>query len=143
MTIGRRAPGGAVTALAFALLSAMAFASAGSFAKGLLATGWSPGAAVTARIGVAGLVLLGPSLWMLRGRAAALRAAFPKIVVYGMLAVAGCQFFYFNAVQTLSVGVALLLEYLGPVLVVGWLWFRKRQPPGLLTIIGIVLSLGG
>lgn len=133
----------AATGLVFALVSAMAFGTSGSFAKGLLASGWSPGAAVTARIGIAGLVLLGPSMWALRGRLPAVRAAAPKILLYGVLAVAGCQLFYFNAVQTLSVGVALLLEYLGPVLVVGWLWLRHRRPPGRWTIVGVVLSLAG
>lgn len=121
----------------------MAFATSGSFAKSLLETGWSPGAAVTARIGIAGLLLLVPSVLSLRGKGTAVRAAAPKILVYGILAVAGCQLFYFNAVRTLSVGVALLLEFLGPVLVVGWLWLRHRQPPGVGTIVGVVLSLTG
>lgn len=133
----------AVGGLFFALLSAMAFATSGSFAKSLLEAGWSPGAAVTARIGIAGLVLIVPAVFGLRGRGPALRAAAPRILVYGMLAVAGCQLFYFNAVQTLSVGVALLLEFLGPVLVVGWLWLRNRRPPGTWTTIGVVLSLVG
>jgi hypothetical protein len=40
------------------------------------------------------------------------------------VAVAGCQLAYFNAVQSLSVAVALLIEYSGVLLVVGWLWLR-------------------
>jgi len=46
-------------------------------------------------------------------------------------------------VQRLSVGVALLLEYLGVVLIVGWLWLRTGQRPRRLTIAGSVCALLG
>jgi drug/metabolite transporter (DMT)-like permease len=46
-------------------------------------------------------------------------------------------------VQTLSVGVALLLEYLGVVLVVVWLWLRHGHRPRRWTLVGIVASIGG
>ena len=52
---------------------------------------------------------------------------------YGLIAVALCQFAYFNAVERLSVAVALLLEYLAPVLIVGYLWVRGARP-GRLTL---------
>lgn len=126
-----------------ALVSALAFGTSGSFAKALLDAGWSPGAAVTIRIGLAGLVLAVPSALALRGRWSTLRRAAPTVGVYGLLAVAGCQLFYFNAVRTLSVGVALLLEYLGLVLVVGWVWLVERRPPGRWTLVGAVASIAG
>ena len=40
-------------------------------------------------------------------------------------------------------GVALLLEYLGVVLVVGWLWLRHGQRPRRLTITGGVVAIAG
>lgn len=126
-----------------ALASAAAFATSGTFGKSLLDNGWSPGAAVTARISLAALVLLVPALVQLAGRWHLLRENRGLILVYGSLAVGGCQLFYFNAVQTLSVGVALLLEYLGLVLVVGWLWVRHGQRPRRWTVAGIVLSVAG
>ena len=43
----------------------------------------------------------------------------------------------------LSVGVALLLEYLAPVIIVLWLWAASRKRPRPLTIAGTLLSLGG
>src|SRR6266568_208209 len=58
------------------------------------------------------------------------------ISAYGLAAVAGCQLCYFNAVQHLSVGVALMLEYLAIVLVVGWMWMRHGHRPGRLTTYG-------
>jgi drug/metabolite transporter (DMT)-like permease len=72
-----------------------------------------------------------------------LRRESAKIVVFGLIAVAGCQLFYFNAVAHLSVGVALLLEYLGTFLVVGWLWLRHAQRPRRLTVAGGALAMVG
>jgi drug/metabolite transporter (DMT)-like permease len=120
--------------LGLALVSAATFATSGTFAAALLASGWSPGAAVTARILVAALVLTAPALVQLRGRWMLLRRSAVPILAYGALAVAACQLFYFNAVERLDVGVALLLEYLAGILVVGWMWLRHRQRPGRLTI---------
>jgi len=126
-----------------ALVSAATFGSSGAFVKPLLDTGWSPGAAVTIRIGGAGLALLLPALIALRGRWHLLRRSAGLIALYGVTAVAAPQLFFFNAVTTLSVGVALLLEYLGVILVVLWLWARHRNRPRPWTIGGIVLSVAG
>jgi drug/metabolite transporter (DMT)-like permease len=127
----------------FGLASAAAFGTSGTFAKGLLGAGWSPAAAVTVRIIGAALVLVVPALVMLRGRWHLLRRNAVLVVTFGLFAMAACQLFYFNAVRTLSVGVALLLEYLGIVLVVVWLWLRRGQTPRRWTMVGIVASIGG
>jgi drug/metabolite transporter (DMT)-like permease len=123
--------------------SAAAFGTSGSLAKGLLEEGWTPGAAVTARIAIAGLLLAVPALRALRGRWHLVRANAAMIVLFGLLAVTGAQLFFFNAVQTLSVGVALLLEYLGLILVVGWLWVAHGQRPRRLTVVGVILAVAG
>jgi drug/metabolite transporter (DMT)-like permease len=109
----------------------------------LLDTGWSAGAAVLTRIAGAAAVLLVPALVALEGRWHLLRRNAGLIASYGLIAMAACQLFYFNAVSTLSVGVALLLEYLGVVLVVLWLWVRHGQKPRRWTLAGIALSVAG
>lgn len=129
--------------LLLALLTAAAFGTSGAFARSLIDAGWSPSSAVTARVTIAALVLLIPSVIALRGRWRVLRRNLPMITAFGLIAIAGCQVAYFNAVQHLSVGVALLLEYMGIVLVVGWLWARHRQRPRALTIGGTVVSVLG
>lgn len=129
--------------LGLALVSAASFATSGPFAKALAEAGWSPGAAVTVRVVGAALVLLGPAVVLMRGRWHVLRANAAHVVGFGLVAVAACQLFYFNAVQTLSVGVALLLEYLGIVLVVLWLWLRHAQRPRRWTLTGVALALAG
>ena len=129
--------------LALAVLSAATFGTSGTFAAALLAAGWSPAAAVTTRVGVAAAVLTGPALYVLHGRWHLLRANLAAIAAYGLVAVAGCQLFYFQAIDHLSVGVALLLEYSGTLLVVLWIWLRHGQRPRRLTITGGVIAIGG
>lgn len=126
-----------------ALVSAATFGVSGPFAKSLLEIGWSPGAAVGLRIGGAAVVLLIPVLIALRGRWFTMRGNALTVVIYGTTAIALCQLFYFNAVQRMSVGVSLLLEYLAPVLIVGLLWLRSRKAPTVLTIIGSVTAILG
>ena len=137
----RSAPGGA--GLALAVLSAATFGTSGAFASALIDAGWSPAAAVLARLVTAALMLTIPAMIQLRGRWALLRRSAGKVAAYGLIAVAGCQFFYFNAIAKMPVGVALLLEYLAVVLVVGWLWLRHGQRPQRLTIAGGVVAIAG
>ncbi|MCW2669531.1 MAG: protein of unknown function transrane [Frankiales bacterium] len=132
-----------LTGLLLVLLSAATFGTSGSFADSLLATGWSPAAAVTIRVCVAALVLTAPGLWLARGRWPEIRREAGYLAVYGLVAVAGCQLLFFYAVQHLSVGVALLLEYSGSVLVVLWLWLYGGQRPGPRTVLGVVLAVLG
>lgn len=131
------------TGLVFAVVSAFSFGMSGTIAKGLIEEGWSPGAAVTARVLVAAVVLLPPGLVALRGRWWLLRRNVRILVGYGVVAVAGCQFAYFSAVEYLQVGVALLIEYTAPVAVVGWLWLRHGQRPGPVTGAGGLVALLG
>jgi drug/metabolite transporter (DMT)-like permease len=135
--------GTARAGLGLALLSSAAFGTSGTFARALIDAGWSPGAAVTVRISIAALILAVPAALALRGRWHVLRRNVGMVAVYGLVAIAGCQVFYFNAVQHLSVGVALLLEYMGIILVVCWLWLRSRQPPHRLTIAGSAAAVIG
>jgi drug/metabolite transporter (DMT)-like permease len=129
--------------LGIALFSSAVFGISGSFAKALLETGWSPGAAVTARLTGAALILAVPAIPALRGRWRQLRENWVTILLFGLIGVAACQLFYFNAVARLSVGVALLLEYLAPVIIVLWLWAASRRRPRALTFGGTLLSIAG
>src|ERR1700681_3764252 len=74
--------------LAIGLLSAATFGTSGSFAASLIAAGWTPGAAVTARVVIAALVLTVPALLYVRSRHATW-ASVRTISVYGAIAVAG------------------------------------------------------
>lgn len=131
------------TGLLIALLSAATFATSGPFAKSLLETGWTPGSVVFLRIAGAALLLLVPALRGLRGRWTLLRREWRQVVAYGLFAIAVPQLAFFYAVEHLSVGVALLLEYLGLVLVVAWQAVAARMLPRAPTVLGVVLALVG
>ncbi|WP_088288990.1 EamA family transporter [Kineosporia sp. A_224] len=137
---GRRPTGLGVL---LSLVSFATFGTSGVFASTLLAAGWSSAGAVTARVGVAALVLTVPALVALRGKVHVLRRSWRPVVAYGVVAVAACQVAYFNAVSHLDVAVALLLEYLGTILVVGWMWLRHGHRPSWLTALGAALSVSG
>jgi drug/metabolite transporter (DMT)-like permease len=125
------------------VVSSAAFGSSGPFAKALISAGWSPGAAVLVRIVGAAALLLPVVLWQQRRRLRVLLREVPLAAAYGSLAVVAAQLGYFQAVSRLTVGVALLLEYLGIILVVLWVWALSRRAPHRLTILGIVLAVVG
>ena len=136
-------PRSAGTGFSLALLSAVTFASSGTFARSLIEAGWSAEAAVAARIGIAALVLAVPAAFSLRGKLHLLRRNLGLIGWFGLLAVAGAQACFFNAVRYLPIGVALLLEYLGIILVVGWMWAVHGHRPRRLTFLGSVAAVVG
>src|SRR6478672_2345645 len=121
---------GSGAGLGLALVSAASFGTSGAFASSLLSAGWTAGAAVTVRVAVAAVVLTMPALLGLRGRVGQLRRSGGRVAVYGVFAVAGAQLCYFNAVQHVPVAVAMLLEYGGILLVVGWMWAWHGRRPG-------------
>ncbi len=129
--------------LGLAVLSASSFGLSGSLARGLMDSGWSAAAAVVCRILLAAAVLVPVAVAQLRGRWSLVPRNFAVIAVYGVVAVAGCQLAYFNAVAHMQVGVALLIEYTAPVAVIGWLWLRHRQGPCWLTGLGAVIGAIG
>lgn len=129
--------------LGLALLSAATFGTAGSFAGSLLEAGWTPGSAVIVRVVLAASILTLPAALALRGYRKLHGGDLRMVGAFGVAGVAGAQLAFFQAVQHLSVAVALLLEYSGVLLVVGWLWFRHGHRPGGLTFAGAGLALGG
>ena len=136
----RSLPAGGVL---LAVLSAASFGTSGVFGSALIGARWSPAAAVLARITAAAALLTIPALVQLRGRWALLRRGAGRAAAFGLVAVAGCQLCYFNAIARIPVGVALLLEYLGAVLVVVWLWLRHHQRPRRLTLAGAAAAVVG
>jgi drug/metabolite transporter (DMT)-like permease len=129
--------------LGLAALSASSFGLSGSLARGLMDSGWSSAAAVVVRILLAAAVLVPVALLQLGGRWSLLLRNLRLVAVYGLIAVAGCQLAYFNAVAHMQIGVALLIEYTAPVAVVGWLWARHGQRPRRLTVLGVLLAGAG
>jgi drug/metabolite transporter (DMT)-like permease len=129
--------------LLFALASALSFGLSGVLARGLLDTGWSPGAVVLIRVAVGALVVLPVGVVTLRGRWRLLWRNARLVAAYGVLGVAGAQFCFFAAVARMQVGPALMIEYTAPAAVVLWLWLRHGQRPGPVTLLGAGLAALG
>jgi len=129
--------------LAFAIGSAFTFGMSGPLAKSLMVAGWSPTAAVAARLAGGAFVLAIVATMIKPDWIREARAHAKTIVIYGLFPVAGAQLCYYNAVSHLSVGVAMLLEYTAPVLVVAWVWATTRQRPRGLTLAGVALAIVG
>jgi len=136
-------PRAVASGLTLALLSAASFGSSGVGAKALIEAGWTPGGAVLVRLAGAALVLLLIGTVTYRGRWPLGPGSIRVLVIYGAVAMAGTQYFFFNAVRTLDVGVALLIEFLAPVLLLGWTAARRRSLPARLTLLGAGIALAG
>ncbi|GAA3368997.1 EamA family transporter [Streptomyces sannanensis] len=125
--------------LGLALVSAFAFGGSGVAAKPLIEAGLDPLHVVWLRVTGAALVML-PVAWRRRDL---LRRRPALLAGFGLLAVAGVQACYFAAISHIPVGVALLVEYLAPALVLGWVRFVQRRPVTRAARVGVVLAVGG
>lgn len=125
--------------LGLALASALAFGGSGVAAKPLIEAGLDPLHVVWLRVAGAAVVMLPVAV---RHRAL-LRRRPALLAGFGLLAVAGVQACYFAALSRIPVGVALLIEYLAPALVLGWVRFVQRRPVTRAAALGVVLAAGG
>jgi len=129
--------------LAVALVAAVSFGTSGALIKPLLEAGWSPAAAVTARALTASIVLAPLAAVALRRRWGALWRARWRVLGMGVIGVALTQLAYFAAIQTIPVSTALLVEFLAPLLLVGYAWARTRKAPRAAVLLGSALAVGG
>ncbi|MGH3876632.1 MAG: EamA family transporter [Actinophytocola sp.] len=125
------------------VFASLSFGASGPLAKPAMDAGLSPEEMVSARIGLAALVLLAVvALWrpaLLRVR----RSDWRLLVGYGLVGVAGVQLFYFGAVARIPIGVAMLLEFTSPVLVALWVRFVRRVVLPARMWVGTVLAVVG
>ena len=112
-------------------------------AKASIDAGLSPEQVASARICLGAVILLaGTALF----RPAALRVRrreLPTLVAYGLVGVAAVQLLYFVAVARLPIGVAMLLEYLSPVLVTLWVRFVRGTRLHRAMWLGVGLAVAG
>ncbi|WP_328368576.1 EamA family transporter [Streptomyces sp. NBC_00457] len=131
--------GGKGVGLGLALASALAFGGSGVAAKPLIEAGLDPLHVVWLRVAGAALVMLPLAVRhrsLLRRRPALLAG-------FGLFAVAGVQACYFASISRIPVGVALLVEYFAPALVLCWVRFVQRRPVTRAAALGVVLAVGG
>ena len=71
------------------------------------------------------------------------RRELPYLVAFGMGGLAFVQFFYFLAIHRLAIGIALLVEYLAPLLVALWSRFVQHAPVRRRIWVALGLALTG
>ncbi|WP_327588886.1 DMT family transporter [Nonomuraea sp. NBC_00507] len=129
--------------LALAFVSSWCFAFSGPMAKYLITAGLAPIEAVWTRMAGAGLLLLAV-LAVVRPQALRIpRSRLPFFGLYAVMAVAGVQSLYFVAITRLPVGVALLLEFMAPVMVVAWVRLVRKIRLARAAYVGAVVAFVG
>jgi len=129
--------------LALVAASVSCFGSGGAAAKATLAAGLGPLHVVQARAAVSAVVLV-LVVALLRPRALRFRRdEVPLLLAYGLLAFCLVQTLYVLALSRLPVAVALLLEYLAPVLVALWVRTVRRTSLPRTTWLGAALAIAG
>lgn len=131
------------TGLVAGIVAALAFSTSGPAIKPLLEAGWTPGGALLFRLPLGALLLAVPALLALRGRFHVLRDEWRLVLTFGTVGVAGCSSLYYLAVDRLPVAVALLVEYMAPLLLLGAAWLRTRRAPAPAVLVGAALATGG
>jgi drug/metabolite transporter (DMT)-like permease len=65
------------------------------------------------------------------------------LAVFGILGLALVQWLYFFAIHRLQIGIALLIQYLAPVLIALWARFVVKEPVRRRIWAALLLALGG
>ena len=71
------------------------------------------------------------------------RRELPYLLAFGVAGLAFVQWFYFLAIHRLAIGVALLIEYLAPLLVALWARFVYHEPVRRRIWAALALALAG
>lgn len=71
------------------------------------------------------------------------RAEIPFLILFGVAGLAAVQLFYLLAIHRLPVGIALLIQYLAPLLVALYARFFTDEPVRRRIWLAIVLAVGG
>ena len=111
------------------ITAAILFGINGGLSRVAMGSGLSPASFTTVRVTGATLVLLAYAVCF---RRSALRrpkgTAMLLVAAMGLVGVAALQLTYNVAIDRLPLGIALLIEYLAPVLVVLWVRFVRKEP---------------
>ncbi|MCI0157061.1 DMT family transporter [Leifsonia shinshuensis] len=129
--------------LVVAVIAAASFGLSGAFIKPLLESGWSPAAAVSARVLIGGAVLAPFAAVALRGRWSALWRGRWRALGMALIGVASTQVLYFAAIERIPVSTAILIEYLAPVVLVLLVWARTRRAPRWMVLAGSGVAIAG
>jgi drug/metabolite transporter (DMT)-like permease len=115
----------------------------GAVSKTILSTGLSSERLAQVRSLGAALGLVAILAVTAPGRLRLTRRELPYLVAFGVGGLAFVQWFYFLAIHRLQIGVALLIEYLAPLLVALWARYVYHEPVRRRIWAALALALAG
>ena len=128
---------------AMMIAAALLFALNGTVSKVVLQSGISPLELTQVRATGA---FLGFALVLAVTRRQSLRLTrreIPYLVVFGIAGVALVQWLYFVSISRLPIGIALLIEYIAPILIALWAWAVFKEPIRRRIWVALVLAVVG
>ena len=126
-----------------AVAAAHLWAVSGVFGKIVMTGTLSPARLVFYRSVLSALLLLAVLLWRDRTLLRLRRADLPFFLAMGTLGLALTQFTYYAAIQSLSVGMAILLQYLAPLWMLLFERFWLKIPLTRARLAALTLALVG
>ena len=115
----------------------------GSMAKAALSSGLTSLRLTEVRSTGAALILVA-ALAMTRPQSLRItRKELPFLLLFGVIGLAFVQLFYFVAIHRLDIGVALLIQYLAPLLIALYARLFLKEPVRRRVWAALILSLGG
>ena len=123
--------------------AALLFALNGTVSKVVLQSGISPLELTQVRATGA---FLGFALVLAFSRRESLRLTrreLPYLIVFGIAGVALVQWLYFVSIGRLPIGIALLIEYIAPILIAIWAWAVFKETIRKRIWAALVLALAG
>ncbi|GHH24487.1 DMT family transporter [Streptomyces rubradiris] len=140
---GGHGNGGVLAGIALAVAAAAAMGGAAPALKAMGTAGLSAVDIIQARAVVGAVLLMLIAAVVHRGRLRVRVRDWWLVLVYGTVSLAVNQVAFTMALTRLPVGVALLVEYLSPVLVALWVRLVQGKQLSGLVWLGIALALGG
>src|SRR4029079_18455219 len=71
------------------------------------------------------------------------RRELPYLIAFGIAGVALVQWLYFVSIGRLPIGIALLIEYIAPILIALWAWSVFKEPIRRRIWVALVLAVAG
>ncbi len=129
---------------AMALTAAALWAVNGVVSKVIIESGGLPPQRLTEVRTTGAFLLLFAVLVIFRPQSLRVhRSELPVLLTFGVLGLAFVQWFYFEAISRLDIGVALLIQYVAPVLVALWARFAYHEPVRRRIWASLALSVLG
>lgn len=66
-----------------------------------------------------------------------------EIIIFGIFGMMGTQYTYFTTIQHSNAGIATVLQYFGPTLILIYVCLRQRRKPRVYELLALALSMFG